>query len=142
MLSIFFGWLTFKSIIFVSIFRGCLSGCLALATRLAHSRLIKIFYLLDQGSILALDVVSHLIDPFEEVRELREQVDDLADDNHTKLHSLALSSESLDHEFESYLLQGAIYDPILYDCTIELGYLLQILDWVLVEETVLVEKTV
>jgi len=59
---------------------------------------------LDQCGILALEIMSHLVDPIEKLRELRQQVDDLADDNDAELHALALASESLHHEFQGNLL--------------------------------------
>lgn len=76
---------------------------------------------------------------FEELWELREQVDYLTDDYHAELHSLAFASESFHYKLEGDFLQGAVDDPVLDYCTVELGNLFEILSRVLVQEAVLVK---
>lgn len=84
--------------------------------------------------------MAQFVNTFEELWELREQVDYLTDDYHAELHSLAFASESFHYKLESYFLQGAVDDPVLDYCTVELGYLLEILSWILVQEAVLVKQ--
>ena len=84
--------------------------------------------------------MAQFVNTLEELWELGEQVDYLTDDYHTELHSLAFASESFNYELESYFLQGAVDDPVLDYCTVELGYLLEILSWILVQEAVLVKQ--
>lgn len=83
--------------------------------------------------------MAQLVYTLEKLRELGQQVNYLTDDYHAELHSLAFASESFHYKLEGDFLQGAVDDPVLDYCTVELGYLLEILSWILVQEAVLVK---
>lgn len=82
----------------------------------------------------------HLVYSLEKLRELRQQIYNLAHYNDTELHPLALAPEGFNNELQCYFLQSAIDNPVLDDRSVELRYLLEVLSRVLVQEAVLIEE--
>jgi len=80
--------------------------------------------------------------PLEKLRELWEQVNDLADYNDAELHTLALTTEGLYDEFQGDLLESAVNDAVLDNGSVELSYLLEVLGGILMQEAVFVEEGV
>ena len=86
--------------------------------------------------------MAQVIYTIEELRELWQELHDLADDDYAKLHPLALTAECLDHELQGNVLQGPIDNLVLDYRSIEFGYLLKILKGVLMQEAILIEEAV
>lgn len=86
--------------------------------------------------------MAQIIYAIEELRELWQELHDLADDDNTKLHPLALTAECLYHEFQGNVLQSPIDDLVLDYGSIQFGYLLKILKGVLVQKAILIEEAV
>jgi len=80
--------------------------------------------------------------PLEKLRELREEVDDLAHDDDTELHALALPPECLYDELQGNLLESAVNYAVLNDGSVELSYFFEVLRGILMQEAVFVEEGV
>jgi len=84
----------------------------------------------------------YLINIFEEVHKLRQHVKELPDCYHTKLLSLAFSSDCLKSKLKGYVLQSAINDAMLNNSAKEFGNLFKILRRVSMQESVLIKQAV
>jgi len=89
-----------------------------------------------------LDTLPYLVDVLEELRELRQHVEERLDNDNSELLSSSIASESFDHKLEGDVLEHSVEEIVFDDCAEELGDLGQILLRVSVQESVLVKESV
>jgi hypothetical protein len=94
-----------------------------------------------QHSILLPNLVFVVVDVLEELWIVFQLMFYIADNYDAKVLSFSLASEGVTDELESDVLEDGVKKSILNDSAEKLGDFFQILRWVLVQEAVLVEKS-
>ena len=94
-----------------------------------------------EHSILLPNLILVVVDVLEELRIVFQLVLDVADNDDAEVLPFSFTPERITHKLEGDVLQNWVEQSILDNGTEEFGDLFQILGWILVQEAVLIEKT-